>query len=253
MTVRYWLVMPAAGRGKRLGADRPKQYLSLLGRTMIEWSLDPFLEDPLCLGAVVATAADDADWPLVRARLARAVIDAPGGEERSDSVRQALEVLRTVGAKDEDWVLVHDAARPCVSTGEIRALLQAVGAAAAAKSTSSSRITGGLLALPLADTLKRAEATRDHAVPVVPRAQETVPREALWRALTPQMFRLGELLVALRACASSARVPTDEAQAMEWQGATPQLVSGESTNLKVTTLADLALAESILQRREVSR
>lgn len=250
MTVSYWLVMPAAGRGKRLGADRPKQYLSLLSRTMIEWSLDPFLADPQCLGAVVATAADDTDWPHVRARLPRAVIEAPGGEERSDSVRQALERLRAAGANDEDWVLVHDAARPCVTPGEIRALLEAV---AVAESVPSSSMTGGLLALPLADTLKRAESVRVGTAPLVARAQETVAREALWRALTPQMFRLGELLVALRACAAASRVPTDEAQAMEWQGARPRLVGGESTNLKVTTLADLALAESILQRREVSR
>ena len=238
MAVTYWLVMPAAGRGKRLGADRPKQYLNLLDRSMIEWSLDVFLQDAACRGGVVAVAPEDPDWPQVRSRLARQVIEAPGGAQRSDSVRQALETLRTSGAADEDWVLVHDAARPCVTHGEVQALLQAVAAGA----------DGGLLALPLADTLKRTEAA--HAVPC---AQETVPREALWRALTPQMFRLGPLLMALRACASAQRVPTDEAQAMEWQGLRPRLVTGESTNLKVTTLADLALAESILHRRRVSR
>ena len=238
---QYWLVMPAAGRGQRLGADLPKQYLPVAGRTLIEWALQPFATDDACRGLVIALAAGDTHWPAIRARLSCAVIEAPGGTERSDSVRGALEALRASGASDSDWVLVHDAARPCVTASEIAALRQGV---ARDDSTSMSALSGGLLALPLADTLKRSGAQGAGVV-----SAETVSREGLWRALTPQMFRLGALLSALRAAAAAGRIPTDEAQAMEWIGATPRLIVGESTNLKVTTMTDLALAEGILRER----
>lgn len=231
----YWLVMPAAGRGLRLAADRPKQYLPLAGRTLIEWALDPFLDDRACRGGVIALSADDAGWPTVRSRLARSLIESPGGAERADSVRGALETLLGCGADERDWVLVHDAARPCVSRGEIAALRQSVERAA-----QQGGVEGGLLAVPLADTLKRGES-----VAVV----ETLPREGLWRALTPQMFRVGALLAALRAALAAGRRPTDEAQAIEWQGGGVLLVGGESTNLKVTTMADLTIAEAVLRAR----
>ncbi|MFM7396240.1 MAG: 2-C-methyl-D-erythritol 4-phosphate cytidylyltransferase [Gammaproteobacteria bacterium] len=240
----YWLVMPAAGRGQRLGADLPKQYLPVAGRTLIEWALHPFASDPACRGLVIALAAGDAYWPAVRARLSAVVIEAPGGAERSDSVRGALETLRAQGASDADWVLVHDAARPCVTAAEIAALRHGV---ARDDSASASALAGGLLALPLADTLKRGGAQEAGVVSV-----ETVSREGLWRALTPQMFRLGALLSALRVAAAAGRVPTDEAQAMEWVGARPRLIVGESTNLKVTTITDLSLAEGILRARASS-
>ncbi|MBU6377829.1 MAG: 2-C-methyl-D-erythritol 4-phosphate cytidylyltransferase [Gammaproteobacteria bacterium] len=241
--------MPAAGRGQRLGADLPKQYLSIAGRTLLEWALRPFVADPACRGLVVALGPGDPYWPAVRARLGRAVIEAPGGKERGDSVRQALETLRTRGAADTDWVLVHDAARPCVTAAEIAALRHGVVRESTAPDglAANAPLAGGLLALPLADTLKRSAVAGAGVV-----SAATVPREGLWRALTPQMFRLGELLDALRAAAAAGRVPTDEAQAMEWRGATPRLISGESTNLKVTTMADLALAEGILRGREAS-
>ena len=240
----YWLVMPAAGRGQRLGGDIPKQYLTLAGRSMLEWALQPFIDDSACRGTVLALSSEDAVWPTVRARLARPVIEAPGGRERSDSVRQALETLRTQGADDADWVLVHDAARPCVTVGEVEALLSGV---ARDDAVGQSPLGGGLLALPLADTLKRGNVEGAGVV-----SGETLARDGLWRALTPQMFRLGALLAALRAAVAEGRVPTDEAQAMEWQGAKPRLVSGESTNLKVTTAADLALAEGILRARSTA-
>lgn len=238
---QYWLVMPAAGRGKRFGAPLPKQYLPLAGRSMLEWSLEIFLTDTACRGAVLALSPGDERWPQVRARLVGSIIEAPGGAERSDSVRQALEALRIHGAGEADWVLVHDAARPCVTRAEVNALLQGV---ARESSVQPGPLDGGILALPLADTLKRGVNEAGSTV-----SAETVPREGLWRALTPQMFRLGALLAALRAAVASNRLPTDEAQAMEWQGAKPRLVTGESTNLKVTTVADLALAEGILQAR----
>jgi len=231
--------MPAAGRGKRLGAERPKQYLPLAGRSMLEWSLQIFLTDADCRGLVIALSPADEHWPAVRAKLSRRLIEAPGGEERSDSVRQALETLRQRGAGDADWVLVHDAARPCVTRGEVDALLQGV---AREGGESDAPLAGGLLALPLADTLKRGVIERGSSI-----SRETVSRDGLWRALTPQMFRLGPLLEALRAALAAGRAPTDEAQAMEWCGAQPRLVTGESTNLKVTTAADLLIAEGILR------
>ena len=237
----YWLVMPAAGRGTRLGADLPKQYLMLVGRSMLEWTVQPFLADAACRGLVVALAPDDTHWPRIRSRLSRVPIEAEGGAERADSVRAALQRLRASGVGDDEWVLVHDAARPCVSAVEIDALLQAVGSVA----ERDGRLAGGLLALPMTDTLKRQ---RRGAGAIA--SQETVAREGLWRALTPQMFRLGALLAALDAAVAAGRRPTDEAQAMEWQGAAPLLVAGESTNLKVTTGHDIALAERILATRE---
>lgn len=243
----YWLVMPAAGRGTRIAAERPKQYLTLAGRSMIEWALAPFLEDHDCRGFAIALSADDADWPAVRERLVRRPIETQGGAERADSVRAALEALLTAGAGERDWVLVHDAARPCVSPGEIVALRAAVE-----HSSQSGGAEGGLLAVPLADTLKRGEwgaATAGQASTT----RETLPREGMWRALTPQMFRLGALLAALRAASAAGRTPTDEAQAIEWQGSRALLVSGESTNLKVTTATDLAIAEAVLRARAVER
>jgi 2-C-methyl-D-erythritol 4-phosphate cytidylyltransferase len=233
----YWLVMPAAGRGERLGADIPKQYLPLAGRPMVEWSLTPFLGDPECRGLVLALAADDARWPASRARLGRAVHETKGGATRADSVRAGLAALGEAGAADDDWVLVHDAARPCVTAAEIRALRSAVLAAEGASC--------GILALPLADTLKRGDIGADGVV----RSVATLPRESLWRALTPQMARLGALRDALDAAAEAGHSPTDEAQAMEWQGAAPVLVPGASTNLKVTTADDVRLAEAVLAAR----
>ena len=204
---------------------------------MLEWALAPFVDDPDCHGIVVAVAAADAHWPRLRARLGRPVREARGGATRSDSVRAGLEALSAAGAAAADWVLVHDAARPCVTAAEIAALRAAVAA-------DADGAAGGLLALPLADTLKRGAAAGGTV-----RSAATLPRESLWRALTPQMFRLGVLRDALHAAVASGRSPTDEAQAVEWQGRAPRLVAGESTNLKVTTPGDAALAEAILAGR----
>lgn len=229
----YWLVMPAAGRGERLGAEIPKQYLPLHGRPMLGWALEQFIVDAACRGIVVAVAPGDPHWADLRAGLGREVIEARGGATRAQSVRAGLEALSAAGADAQDWVLVHDAARPCITASEIAALRRAVAAEPDA--------VGGLLALPLADTLKRA-AVSGAAV----RSSATLPRESLWRALTPQMSRLGDLRDALQAALESGRQPTDEAQALEWQGFALHLVAGEPTNLKVTTAGDVRLAEAIL-------
>jgi 2-C-methyl-D-erythritol 4-phosphate cytidylyltransferase len=232
--LRYWLVIPAAGLGQRLGAGLPKQYLDVGGRSLLEWALAPFTADPRCEGVVVALAPGDRWWPSLRERLGRPVIEATGGAERSDSVRRALQELASRTEADP-WVLVHDAARPCVRREEIDALLAGV----------TAHEDGALLALPLVDTLKRQDAAAGE-----PRVAHTEPRAGLWRALTPQAFRLRRLLAALQAAAAQGRVPTDEAQAIEWAGlGRPRLVPGAATNVKVTTPADLALVETLLAQR----
>src|SRR5688572_9929661 len=144
--MRYWLVMPAAGAGQRFGERLPKQYAPLLDRTVIEWALAPFLQDARCAGAVVALAGDDVEWARISARVPSVTI-AVGGAERCESVRNGLAVLSRRAAQG-DWVLVHDAARPCVPIADRDRLLAQAGAHA----------VGGLLALPAVDTLKRGDA-----------------------------------------------------------------------------------------------
>jgi 2-C-methyl-D-erythritol 4-phosphate cytidylyltransferase len=239
--MHYWLVMPAAGSGSRFGPGIPKQYAALAGRTMLEWALRPFLADARCAHLVVALAADDRGWSEVArgmgASAAARVSTVTGGAERSHSVRNALGALAARAAAD-DWVLVHDAARPCLAASDLERLLGRAGA----------HRVGGLLALPAADTLKRARPDAADG----PTVQATVERTGLWRALTPQMFRYRSLCAALDAAHAAGRVPTDEAQAIEWSGEHPLLIAGEATNFKVTNAADLALATSLLRSRLVS-
>lgn len=217
--------MPAAGVGRRFGAERPKQYAPLCGRTVIEWALGPFLTDPRCAAAVVALAQEDPYWTAVAPPT---VIVVPGGQERSHSVRNGLAALAERANRD-DWVLVHDAARPCLPRQDLDRLLAEL----------ATHPIGGLLATPAADTLKRADASRE--------VQQTVDRTGLWRALTPQMFRYGRLCEALDRAHASGRIPTDEAQAIEWLGDRPKIVEGAAANLKITSAADLAIAAALLK------
>ena len=243
--------MPAAGSGSRFGGAFPKQYAQLAGRTVIEWALAPFLADRRCAGIVVALAPQDREWARIEARLQPAerggppgaplpVTAVPGGAHRSLSVRGALAALAGRAAAD-DWVLVHDAARPCLDSHDLERLLAALG----------SHPLGGLLATAAADTLKRAPAAA--AGEADTRVCETVDRTLLWRALTPQMFRYERLCGALDAAHAARRFPTDEAQALEWQGEQPLLIPGAASNLKITTAEDLVIAAAILQSRHTSR
>jgi 2-C-methyl-D-erythritol 4-phosphate cytidylyltransferase/2-C-methyl-D-erythritol 2,4-cyclodiphosphate synthase len=233
--LRYWLIMPAAGSGSRFGAPVPKQYAPLLERTVIEWALAPFLADPQCAGIVVALAPGDAHWQAVAARLPASILTVAGGAQRSGSVLNALAGLAGRAA-DRDWVLVHDAARPCLPPEDLATLVR----------SAQDEEVGGLLAAPGADTLKFAPAGSSA------RVERTVDRTGLWRALTPQMFRCGALRAALQAAHDAGRTPTDEAQALEWLGARPLLVEGSAANLKVTTAQDLVVAAAILRAREGS-
>jgi 2-C-methyl-D-erythritol 4-phosphate cytidylyltransferase len=224
--MQYWLVMPAAGTGRRFGSGVAKQYAPLAGRTVIEWSLAPFMADTRCRGIMLALAADDEHWPRLAPRFPPGRISTtPGGAERCDSVRLALAALP---AANDDWVLVHDAARPCLPGADLDALL----------AQGALHPVGALLAVPLADTLKRSAPGNQ--------VEATVPRAALWRALTPQMFRHGVLSAALAAATAEGVRPTDESQALERQGLQPLLVAGSGRNLKITTADDLVLAAALL-------
>jgi len=238
----YWLVMPAAGRGERLGADIPKQYLPLAGRPMVEWSLTPFLGDPECRGLVLALAADDARWPASRARLGRAVHEARGGATRADSVRAGLAALGEAGAADDDWVLVHDAARPGITPELIARLITLVKTQEQVEDDHQALQSGGLLAMPVADTMK--ETTQDAM-----RAKTTIDRSRLWQAQTPQMFPLKVLHDALDEAIRDGANITDEASAIERLGGQPLLVEGATRNFKVTHPADWELMELVLSER----
>ncbi len=225
-----WAVVPAAGSGRRFGGATPKQYLLLAGRPLLEHSLRALLGCADIDGVVVVLAADDAGWPGWRELAGKPVLTCTGGDTRAESVLAGLQAL-PASVDDDQWVLVHDAARPCLDAGDLRALLD----------EGRADPVGALLAAPVRDTLKRAD---DAA-----RSLGTEPRERLWRALTPQMFRRGGLTRALRAAIAAGVAVTDEAMAMERLGLAPRLVEGREDNLKVTTPADLALAEFILSRR----
>jgi 2-C-methyl-D-erythritol 4-phosphate cytidylyltransferase len=223
-----WCVLPAAGKGVRAGGDRPKQYQPVGGRPLIEHTLERLAAHPRIAGFVVAVAAGDRHFNAVDAIAGKPLLLATGCGERSDSVLAGLMALPPSVA-DDDFVLVHDAARPCVRADDISRLIEQAG-----------RVEGGLLGAPLRDTLKRADA-RCHSI-------DTEPREGRWRAFTPQMFRRGALVRALRLAGEAGIVPSDEAMAMERMGVSPLLVEGSEDNIKVTTPADFALAEFLLGR-----
>lgn len=223
-----WCVVPAAGRGARFGGGIPKQYLPLAGRPLLLRTLDRLAAHPRIAGLMVALAADDPHWPGTASLHGKPVRTCIGGGERADSVLAGLHALADDGPGDP-FVLVHDAARPCVREEDISRLIE-LGVAAG----------GALLAAPLRDTLKRADAAG--------RSIATEPRDARWRALTPQLFRRGELVAALESARAAGVVVTDEAMAIERTGQRPLLVEGAESNIKVTTPADMMLAEFLLGR-----
>lgn len=226
---RHFALVPAAGTGTRMGGDQPKQYQLLAGRPMIRHALEALCASPRIQRVFVVLAERDEtwecfDWTELGARLS---VLRCGGVTRADSVLNGLLAISAV-LKPDEWVLVHDAARPCLSQAQLDALIEQVG----------EDETGGILAVPVADTLKRSGPDG--------RIEATVPREHLWQAQTPQMFRYGLLREAL----SHSRFVTDEAGAVEALGRRPLLVAADASNLKVTWPSDLALAEKILLERK---
>ncbi|RDI98300.1 2-C-methyl-D-erythritol 4-phosphate cytidylyltransferase [Dyella solisilvae] len=223
-----WCVVPAAGRGTRVGGDLPKQYLPLAGRPLILHTLERLAAHPQIAGLMVVLGSQDPHWPGLDQLAGKPVLTSIGGAERCDSVLAGLRALPAeVG--DDAFVLVHDAARPCVREADIARLIE-----------RGIPAGGGLLGAPLRDTLKRAgDDGRSH---------QTEPRDHRWRAFTPQMFRRGELSAALLAASLAGVTVSDEAMAMERAGFAPLLVEGVEDNIKVTTAADFALAEFLLPR-----
>lgn len=227
-----WTVVPAAGRGERFGGNVPKQYLQLRGQPLIVHALQRLLAHPQIAGAVITLADDDAHWPDIRRDFGKPVLECIGGASRAQSVLAALRQLPQ-DVNDDAMVLVHDAARPCLRAEDLDRLIDAARGDA----------VGALLAAPVRDTLKRADAEL--------RVIATEPREQLWRALTPQAFRRGMLTRALREAEHAGIIVTDESMAIERLGLRPLLVQGADDNLKITVAADLALAESILDQQEI--
>ena len=226
---RHFAIVPAAGSGTRFGAEKPKQYLDLLGRPLIYHTLKVLTASPDIERVWVVLSPDDRewgqhDWSELGPKLETLRC---GGATRAESVSNGLQAAAMV-AGDDDWVLVHDAARPCLSLAMLDALF----------SELAEDPVGGILAVPVADTIKRADTKQ--------RVAATEPRDGLWQAQTPQMFRYGQLKKALEMTSNV----TDEAGAIEAAGMKPRLVKADSTNLKVTYPADLALAAMILRARK---
>ena len=225
-----WAVVPAAGSGRRLGGEIPKQYREIAGAPLMEHTLRALLESPDIRGIVVALDPSDRRADAIESLSDVRVQTTPGGAERADSVMAGLELLASQ-ATEEDWVLVHDAARPCLPLEALTALVE------------RARLTGegAILAEPVADTLKQVDDAGSVA--------GTIDRASLWRAQTPQLFPLFPLRAALGQCFEEGVIVTDEAMAMEHVGQPVHVVEGPSSNIKVTVEADLAFADLVLRKR----
>lgn len=222
-------VVPAAGVGSRMKADRPKQYLTINATTILEHTVNKLLAHPQVSKVVVAVSEGDPYFPELSLSQHPDVVRVKGGSERADSVLSALNYIQE--SHLGEWVMVHDAARPCIQQGDIDKLIEA----------ALSHPVGGILAAPVRDTMKRGvDGQIDH----------TVERANLWHALTPQMFRTLPLQQALTEALEQGVSITDEASAFEWKGASPALVAGRSDNFKVTQPEDLALAEFYLSQNK---
>ena len=227
--VRFFALIPCAGSGSRAAAAQPKQYERIAGQPMVMHTLCAFAAVPALAQTLVVVAVDDRFFePVLPARFAVAQC---GGASRADSVHNGLQALLAGGAAPSDWVLVHDAARCLVTSQQITGLMI----------TCQDDNVGGLLALPLADTLKSEAGGR---------VASTLDRAGKWLAQTPQMFRIGPLLAALDAAARAQLTVTDESSAMEAAGQQPRLVPGSAQNIKVTWPEDFALAEAIFRTRQ---
>ncbi len=231
MAAAYWAVVPAAGSGQRMGTAVPKQYLPLAGRSVLAWTLDTLLSHPRIAGVVLAVGHDDPRWrECVPEGAGARVVHCDGGVERGDSVQAALALLAR-DCPDQEWVLVHDAVRPCVHPNDLERLV----------TTLETDPVGGLLAAPCTDTIKQADAES--------RVGATLDRRTLWRALTPQMFPTAPLRLALEEGLALGATITDEASAMERAGYPVRMVEGRADNIKVTRPEDLSLAGLFLDQQ----
>jgi len=230
MQPNLWVVIPAAGVGKRMQVNHPKQYLSILNKTVLEHTIACFSGNSIVKGIVVCVSTDDEYWSRLEVLSEVPLYVAPGGKERCHSVLNGLKFLQGK-AVSNDWVMVHDAARPCLHSDDIQKLIDELWLHG----------TGGLLGLPIADTLKLCGENN--------RVKRTVSREGLWRALTPQMFRFDKLLSALKSVIDKPNQITDEASAIEAMGYEPVMIEGRWDNIKITHPQDLGQAIEILKER----
>ena len=230
----FWAIVPAAGAGRRMGTETPKQYLPLRDKTVLEHTLDTLLSCQRLAGVILVISPGDERWAEMRHRYTGQSLETvTGGAERCHSVLNGLDHLAT-HAGDDDWALVHDAARPCVRLEDIERLM----------TTLENTTEGGLLGVPVADTMKRVD--EDVCI------SGTVDRDGLWHAYTPQMFRIGVLRAALQQAIDKGYPVTDEANAMELAGYRPRMVLGSRDNIKITVPSDLALAAFYLQAGDAS-
>jgi 2-C-methyl-D-erythritol 4-phosphate cytidylyltransferase len=223
-----YAVVPAAGVGSRMQADRPKQYLNISDKTILEHTLERLLAFDYFEKIIVSISAEDEYWPELNLNNHPKIEVCSGGKERYDSVLNGLNHLRGMGLNDNVWVMVHDAARPCITPADLDALYQ------------SKNSHGSLLGLQVRDTMKRTDAEGN--------VIKTVDRNNLWHALTPQMATLGVLYEAITQCLTNNVNITDEASALEYIGLSPKMISGDPSNIKVTRPDDLALADSYLNQ-----
>jgi 2-C-methyl-D-erythritol 4-phosphate cytidylyltransferase len=226
-----WAVVPAAGSGRRVGGEIPKQYREIAGAPLMEHTLQVLLRSADIRGVVVALDPSDRRADSIASLADVRVQTTPGGGERADSVLAGLDALHD-RASDGDWVLVHDAARPCLGFDALSALINQVRLLG----------EGAILAEPVADTLKQVSSEG--------RISGTLERGGVWRAQTPQLFPLSRLREALMRCLAQGVQVTDEAMAMEWAGEPVHVVEGPSSNIKVTVESDLLFAELLLKKRE---
>lgn len=230
---KYWAIVPAAGVGKRMSTAVPKQYLKLDDTAVIDITLGRLLNHPSVSGVVVAISEEDELWTQTLYAGHENVTVVPGGDERCHSVLNALQILQTIAAEN-DRVLVHDAARPCITHQDISTLIDRAGLSE----------QGGLLGIPVKDTMKW---TDDESGVV-----KTLDRNHLWHAFTPQLFPIKTLLSALQNALSHGGLVTDDASAMELAGFKPLMVEGRQDNVKITRPEDLSLAAFYLKQQSIS-
>ena len=230
-SVRYWAVIPAAGIGTRMQTEMPKQYLSINGKAILDYTLNRFCSHPKITGVVLVLAEHDHGWQQLENSSHAKIILAQGGVERCHSVLNGLRALTKL-ANPEDWVLVHDAVRPCLREQDVNCLFNEL----------TEHTVGGLLGVPVHDTMKRVNKQSSEVC-------KTIERDGLWHAFTPQMFRLNVLTASLEKTLAEHLLVTDEAQAVERYGLRPMLIEGHPDNIKVTHPIDLALAELYLSRQ----
>ena len=228
-----WAIVPAAGIGRRMCSDIPKQYLTINGRPVLEHTVNILLKNENIKGLVISLQEGDKYWQDVNITSPKSVLRTEGGKERADSVLNALTALVKYDQFNEtDWVMVHDAVRPCLAQDDINKLVLEV-----------DDDSGGLLALPVRDTMKRQNKNNT--------VEQTIDRKNLWHALTPQYFPVLKLKQALENAQINRQTITDESSAMELNGYSPKLVQGQEDNIKITRPDDLRLASLYIQAQTI--